>query len=266
MVNFLDVKVAVGVQGVEEHAGEQGVGDLPGHRVSQPFEEPEELPLTGEFHQHQHDARGGIAWVGGRIEAGQVKQGVTERGQEGEQVGGQVVGQVKKVGEGGGNSPPVRSLVHDHGKDGRQRQAVALLMAGEDLQDVAKQAQRHRRIDGALVFEQEVEQRLSAAKAGGEEEVGVGLLERGFDEGTGGHGEGGPVDVTDDGVRQVAFEERGGILWLGKDRLEEGVVWLGREVQVGWELVHGAGVAGDAAVDKPAAGADQRLNRSSYCR
>ena len=101
---------------------------------------------------------------------------------------------------------------------------MGFVVLGENFGDVAKQAQRHGRIGRALVLEKKVEQGFALAAANGEEQVGMDLLQAGFDERAGQNDQRRPVDFRRDGRRQVTFEKRGGVLGLRKNGLEKPVV------------------------------------------
>ena len=176
------VKVAVHVERIKEHEAQQIVGNITGGNTCQPLEETQQFLLAGQFHELQHDTEAGVVLLVCGIALGEVEQGVLELRQKWKEVGGEVGGNLEQILEGGGNVPAFRPLVQHDGQDGRERQAVRLVVLDENFREVAELAQRHRGIDGALVLEEQIEKRLAATDEDGKEQVGVDLLETGFDE------------------------------------------------------------------------------------
>ena len=182
MVDFFDVKIAVGMEGVEQHQAEQIVRQLPRRKSSKPLKKAQKFLLAGKLHQVQHRTKAGVGLLTCGIKAGEIEQCVLELGQERQQVSGQSIRQCEEVLEGGRYAPSFRSLMEDEGKNWWERQAFGFVMLDEDFRQVSEQAQGHGRIRTALVLEEEIEKSLTPGDVDREQKVGVDLLEAGFDE------------------------------------------------------------------------------------
>lgn len=136
MEDLFDVKIAVGMQGVKQELTEKTVGELLDQRFRQPLEELQQLALASQFHELQHDPQAGVAFLGGRIALGQIEQGVLELRQEGQEIGGEFVRQIKQILEGTGDVPGIRPLVQHDGQDRWQRHPMCLVVLDEDFHDV----------------------------------------------------------------------------------------------------------------------------------
>src|SRR5512132_2530293 len=107
---------------------------------------------------------------------------------------------------------------------------------------VGEEAKEHQWVDGALVLEEHVEQRLLAGDLRREEQIGVRLPQVRVDEVARAEGECGEVDAGGEGRRQDRLELAGRVLDLGEGGLEEGVVNAGRHRRVTMPEARGVGM------------------------
>ncbi len=158
MVNAPGVKVAVGVQGVEQHQSQQRVRKLIRGTAGQPLEKPQQLLFTGQLHQLQHRAEPQVVPAAAGIEAGEVEQRVLKLRQIRQERPAGLRRQIEKILKCGGYAPCLRPLMQDEGEHRRKRETAGPVVFGENFRQVAQQAQRHGGVRRALVLEKEIEQ------------------------------------------------------------------------------------------------------------
>jgi hypothetical protein len=133
-------------------------------------------------------------------------------------------------------APPAGAVVQDHGDHGRKPPCSGVItkVSAPDPGHVLEEAQEQEAIAGALVLEEEVQERILPLHLYGEEEIGAPSVELGVDEGAWLENEGGEVDRFGERRREDVAERGGGVLCAGEGELEEGIVRCSRHARATW--------------------------------
>lgn len=147
-------------------------------------------------------------------------------GEVGREVGQGLGGGVVELTQGPGGAPGARAVEEDQGQGDGELGGVSWGRA-PDVHDVAQGAQRHRRVHGGLVLQEQAQREVAAdPPRDAEPQIAQADLER-LPHDLGGHGlEAVEVELAQHlGVEEIPqqVEQLGGV---AEQALEEGVVWV----------------------------------------
>ena len=78
MIDFLGVKVAVGVERVEQESAQQAFGDACARGLCQPLKVAQDLSLAGQLHELQDQLQMALVFIMRGVVTREVEQGVME--------------------------------------------------------------------------------------------------------------------------------------------------------------------------------------------
>lgn len=169
-------------------------------------------------------AQSGIALLSGRIMAAEIEEAMLLAWQVTAEVFFDFWRQGEEAFKTRVMQPWSGALMQDKGEHDGQRQSVVFEVLVEQRALLEPEAQRHGGLWRGLVLEEDVDNQVMPFGFGGEDEIGVALLQGVADMGGGDFAQAGPVHEGCDRRRQVGLEECGGGGDVGEDGLKVAVV------------------------------------------